>query len=279
MYGTGSHAGHSTMALRFDGELYIVESQDAWYWPTKNLQRTKFADWIKQAENADFHVAWFPLNKEARAKFNEQAARDFFFKTEGLPYGYHNFLYGWIDTPHNNLPPLVGNEFVPILFSIFEKFEAKTTDIFFSQALNKRLGTKGLDIAGIAAAAAEKGMSIQDLMAVPEQDGWEYTGEEPRDGLAYVCSAYVAALYKAAGILPDVNATEFTPYDVYSLNVFDTTTPRPQQCVDADPNVPWCQLRGRFRMTFPDYNTVAPYPHMAEHCPTIWPTYTREVGC
>lgn len=26
MYGTGSHAGHSTMALRFDGELYIVES-------------------------------------------------------------------------------------------------------------------------------------------------------------------------------------------------------------------------------------------------------------
>ena len=26
MLGTGSHAGHSTMALRFDGELYIVES-------------------------------------------------------------------------------------------------------------------------------------------------------------------------------------------------------------------------------------------------------------
>lgn len=37
MYGTGSHAGHSTMALRFDGELYIVESQDAWYWPTHGL--------------------------------------------------------------------------------------------------------------------------------------------------------------------------------------------------------------------------------------------------
>lgn len=26
MYGTGSHAGHSVMGLRFDGELYIVES-------------------------------------------------------------------------------------------------------------------------------------------------------------------------------------------------------------------------------------------------------------
>ena len=37
MYGTGSHASHSTMALRFDGELYVVESQDAWYWPTAGL--------------------------------------------------------------------------------------------------------------------------------------------------------------------------------------------------------------------------------------------------
>lgn len=26
MYGTGSRSGHSVMALRFDGELYIVES-------------------------------------------------------------------------------------------------------------------------------------------------------------------------------------------------------------------------------------------------------------
>lgn len=26
MYGTGSRSGHTTMALRFDGELYVVES-------------------------------------------------------------------------------------------------------------------------------------------------------------------------------------------------------------------------------------------------------------
>lgn len=26
LYGTGAHASHCTMALRFDGELYIVES-------------------------------------------------------------------------------------------------------------------------------------------------------------------------------------------------------------------------------------------------------------
>lgn len=71
MYGTGSHVGHSTMALRFDGELYVVESQDAWYWPTHGLQRTLWADWIKQAEEASFHVSWLPIREDIRAKFNE----------------------------------------------------------------------------------------------------------------------------------------------------------------------------------------------------------------
>jgi hypothetical protein len=37
MYGTGSHSGHTVMALRFDGEVYIVESQDAWYWPVHRI--------------------------------------------------------------------------------------------------------------------------------------------------------------------------------------------------------------------------------------------------
>jgi len=146
MYGTGSHVGHSTMALRFDGELYVVESQDAWYWPTHGLQRTKWADWIKQAEQASFHVSWLPLSPESKAKFDEKAANDWFFQTEGLPYGYHNFLYGWIDTPSNNWPPMLANEFAPILFTIVEKFLPKVTQNFFSEALNFRLGTTGLNI-------------------------------------------------------------------------------------------------------------------------------------
>jgi len=48
-----------------------------------------------------------PLSPAAKAKFNEKAAQDFFFATEGLPYGYHNFLFGWIDTVEDNLPPLL----------------------------------------------------------------------------------------------------------------------------------------------------------------------------
>lgn len=74
MYATGSHSGHTTMALRFDGELYVVESQDAWYWPIHRIQRNKFSEWIKMAETADFHVSYMPLSDEKRAQFNETAA-------------------------------------------------------------------------------------------------------------------------------------------------------------------------------------------------------------
>jgi hypothetical protein len=109
MYGTGSHGAHCVMALRFDGELYIVESQDAWYWPTAGLQRTPYAKWVKQAREASFNVIWMPMSGKSMLKFNEKAANDWFFQTEGLPYGYHNFLFGWIDTPRDNLPPVLAD--------------------------------------------------------------------------------------------------------------------------------------------------------------------------
>lgn len=103
-------------------------------------------------------------------------------------------------------------------------------------------------------------------MAVPEQDGWKYTGEEPRDGRSWVCSSYVAAFYKAAGLFGDlpINSTEFGPADVYELNFFDENFKRPQACIDADPTLPYCQILGNYRMVLPHYNTVTPYAHMNE---------------
>lgn len=65
---------------------------------------------------------------------------------EGLPYGYHNFLYGWIDTPSNNWPPLLADEFAPVLFSLVEHIKPHTAYIFFTSALNKRLGVENYTI-------------------------------------------------------------------------------------------------------------------------------------
>lgn len=244
MYGSGSHIGHTVMALRFwdDEELYIVESQDAWYWPTAGLQRTPFKQWLKQAEQADFHVVHLPLKKEIAEKFDEEAAHKWFFESEGLPYGYHNFLFGWVDTERDNLPPFLPNEFAPVLFSMLEHIIPDTVNLFFNQALGLRLGLDpSATLAEIAAEAASQGLTVQQVMAMPEQDGWKYTGEHP-DGLSYVCSAYVTSMYKAAGLFDDmeINATEFAPKDVYSLTFFDPEFERPQVCIDADPDLPYC---------------------------------------
>lgn len=238
MYGSGTHAGHSTMALRMDGKLYVVESQDGWYWPKHGIQKNEFSQWMQWAKSCDFHVAHLPLSPEARAKFNETAAIKFFNETEGLPYGYHNFLFGWIDTPNENWPPLLPQGFVPIVFSILENFLPSTVDIFLNQALNKRLGTQGLKLANISVEASKSNKTIDDLMAEVEVEGWLYEGLD-NDGRSYVCSAYVAALYQAAGLFGEgnvINGPEFTPKDVYTLNFFDKNFTRPDNCVQADPN-------------------------------------------
>jgi len=108
--------------------------------------------------------------------------------------------------------------------------------------MNKRLNTVGLDISGIAAEAAKHQMGVDEVMALPEIDHWEYTGQLPIDGWSYVCSAYVAAMYKEAGLFDnlEINATEFTPKDVYTLDFFDLNFQRPDNCAAADPNQPHC---------------------------------------
>ncbi len=83
-------------------------------------------------------------------------------------------------------------------------------------------------------------MTLSDLMAVVEKDFIVYSGETPRDGWSYVCSAYVTATYKAAGIFEgiEVQATEFGPKDVYTMAVFDDGSNRPANCKAADPTLP-----------------------------------------
>ena len=198
-YGSGSHNGHCIVALWMDGELYITESTEAWYFPTARIQRTRFKEWIKFAEDASFHVTFMPLSDESRAKFNQTAAEEWFYQVEGLPYGYHNMIYTWVDTPELNWPPILPKDLVPIVFAMIERHDKNLTDMFFTEALNKKLGTKNLNISGIAAEGAKRGLNVSDVMAIVEEDGWDYSGYW-HDGRSYVCSSYVASLWKAAGI-------------------------------------------------------------------------------
>lgn len=278
-YGAGSHSGHSTMAL-WDRtgdkpELYVVESQDAWYWPTHGLQRTKFDTWMQQARNADFNVVLLPLRKEMAQNFDEDKAWAWFKKTAGLPYGYRNFLFGWIDTKDQNYPPILDIEFIFIVFRLLEQVSHGATDRLMKEALNWRLGTKGLKLWEIEEEANKQGKTLNDLMAIVETEGHEYS-----DGFSYVCSSYVMSFYTRSGMIPyEINATELSPKDIYNLDVFDKNWKKPDICQETDPSLPYCQLSGQWLMELPGYSTVKPYAHMDEKCPTLCPEYFRPDGC
>ena len=281
MFGTGGRVGHSTMALWIeeDGtrELYILESQAGWYWPRTGLQMNKFTQWIKWADNASFNVAVLPLKAEIRAIFNETAVYEWFKTVEGMPYGFHNFIFGWIDTVADNLPPILDPEIFTVGFSLVEQIIPSAIANVYGLAMNKRLGTTGLTIAEMQVVAMQQGTTLLEVQTIPEMDGWWYP-----DGYSYVCSSFVLAMYKEAGILGDLilQGTEFTPKDVYSLNIFDLNATLPAICTEADPQIPYCQILGEYRINLgSDYGSIAPYDNMNLVCPSIAPDYFRPAGC
>ena len=153
-------AGHCATALWIDGQLYILESQYGLYWRTKGIQKTRYSEWIKRAEFSDYHVIWLPLSSESREKFNEASTKKWFNKHEGKTYGFHNFFYGWLDTPADNLPQVVPEHIFPIFLAFLENFIPKSVKIGFTQPMNKRLETDCETVTCIAEEASKRGVSI-----------------------------------------------------------------------------------------------------------------------
>ena len=277
MIGSGGRAGHTCICSWMDGELYVFEAQAALYWPRNGIQKNKFDDWVQWAHNADFNAVLLPLREEYRNKLDVDKANKWFTEeVEGLPYGFHNFIFTWIDTTTENFPYVTTHEFVELVFSLISKIYPKASDLIITEALNIRLGTKDLTIQQITAEAARRGKTFEELIAEPEQEGWEY-----HDGLSYVCGCLAIAYYEHGGMFGDMEIlpNEFTPRDVYTLDIFDKNPDRPQECIDDNPDVPYCQLTGKFVLELDNYSTVTPYSHMNEKCPSQGPDFIRRDGC
>ncbi|XP_028101131.1 uncharacterized protein LOC114300457 [Camellia sinensis] len=92
-------------------------------------------------------------------------------------------------------------------------------------------------------------------------------------------------MYKEAGLFDpianSIQVTEFTIKDAYTLKFFENNSSRlPKWCNDAGTmKLPFCQIRGKYMMELPGYNTMDPYPHMNEWCPSFPPKYSRPKGC
>jgi hypothetical protein len=277
MIGTGSVVGHTCVTAWIDGKLHVLESQAGWYWPKAGIQRNEWKQWITWAHNADFNVIICPLSEESRKKLDEKKALDWFMnKMEGYPYGFHNFLFSFIDTTDSNLPFVLTHEHFEFLFTIAESIYEPLARLMLGEGVNLRLGTKNLTLVQASSLAARRGITFEELLAIPEKDDWVYS-----DGPSYVCSCFVVGFYKAGGLFGnmDIQATEFAPKDLYQLNIFDKNYKRPKVCVEADPDLPYCQIMGKFKIVLNGYSTIDPYPHMNERCPSKGPEFVRPDGC
>lgn len=65
------------------------------------------------------------------------------------------------------------------------------------------------------------------------------------------------------------------------LNFFEDDLSRlPKWCNEGDTvELPFCQIKGKYRMELPGYNTMNPYPYMTENCPSLPPDYFRPEYC
>jgi len=271
----GTHTGHTTIALWIDGVLNVCESttKDG-YWPTNGVQCTEYTKWLKEAQAADHNVVYVPLSAEARALFDENKAVLFVKQNMGLNYGFGNILWGWIDSENDNYPyPLTwqAHEVLPALIS---KISPQISDLLWNQAFNFRIGTKGLNTADIYQELINKNMTFGQFVSIPEQDDWEYVqinnDNQTVSGRSMVCNVFVCAVWKAAGIFQnmqgDFQCAESTNWDIYALNIFDSSPPAPE-CQAADPQLPFCQILGKYRLRLPFYNSRPIVANAFNNCP------------
>ncbi|XP_010675677.2 uncharacterized protein LOC104891653 [Beta vulgaris subsp. vulgaris] len=281
---TGSYAGHSAMCLRdSNGKLWIAESgheNDQGEDVVALLPWDEWWEFELTKDDSNPHIALLPLHPDLRAKFNETAAWEYARSMDGQPYGYHNLIFSWVDTINMNYPPPLDAHLVASVMTIWYHMQPEYAANLWKEALNKRLGTEDLELPEILVEVEKRGSSFDELLTIPEQDDWIY-----EDGKSVSCVAYVLQIYKAAGLFgslsSSIQANEFTIKDAYSLKFFENDLSRlPSWCNDGDNvKLPFCQIRGRYRMELPGYNTIDPYAHMNERCPSLPPKYYRPKTC
>ncbi|KAL8237716.1 hypothetical protein R6Q59_018797 [Mikania micrantha] len=281
---SGAYAGHSAVCLRDpQGKLWVGESghedeegQDV----IALLPWDEWWDFELTKDDANPHIALLPLHPDLRSRFNETAAWEYAQSMVGLPYGYHNLIFSWIDTVSDNYPPPLDANLVASVMTVWDQMQPAYAANMWNEALNKRLGTQGLELPEILVEVERRGSSFAELLTVPEQDDWVYT-----DGKSTSCVAFVLEIYKEAGLFGDlsdqIQVTEFTIKDAYTLNFYENDLSRlPKWCNEGDTvDLPFCQIKGKYRMELPGYNTIAPYPNMTESCPSLPPEYSRPQYC
>ncbi|KAJ4799337.1 hypothetical protein LUZ62_050583 [Rhynchospora pubera] len=279
---TGAFAGHTAVCLKDEeGNLWVGESGHDNEKGEEIIVVIPWEEWWELAlkDSSNPQIALLPLHPHVRAKFNNTAAWTYARSMSGKPYGYHNMIFSWIDTVADNYPPPLDANLVMAVMAMWTRLQPAYAANMWNEALNKRLGTEGLDLHDIIAETERRGMSFEQLLTIPEKDEWVYS-----DGKSTTCVAFILEMYKEAGVFApfseSIQVTEFTIRDAYQLKIFENNQTRlPSWCRSKDKDLPYCQILGEYLMELPGYNTLKPYPNMNENCPSLPPTYKRPKHC
>ncbi|KAL8161560.1 hypothetical protein V2J09_013049 [Rumex salicifolius] len=279
---TGAFAGHTAVCLKDEfGNLWVGESGHENEKGEEIIVVIPWDEWwqLSLKDNSNPQIALLPLHPDLRAKFNSTATWEYARSMSGKPYGYHNMIFSWIDTIGDNYPPPLDAHLVISVMSMWTRVQPAYAANMWNEALNKRLGTEGLELHEMLMETENRGIAFDQLLTIPEQDEWEYS-----DGKSTTCVAFILAMYKEAGIFgpvaSSIQVTEFTIRDAYMLNIFENNITRlPSWCDTEGGKLPFCQILGEYRMELPEYNTIEPYAHMNQYCPSLPPSYDRPLHC
>jgi hypothetical protein len=294
-WGTGAVTSHVTTFMRTEatGALVVCESQSAGAdWPIDRIQCNDWAAWQAMATKAGYAWVWMPLTPAAHAAFDNAKAWAFINSTLEVNYGFQDFAVTFFDTEFDNLPWPARPESLELIVGVLDGLlspfisdeDTPLINLLFTQTLVQHLGLPKFNISFLEAvdAAAARGLTFGQVLAMPEQDAWLYpmhTGVGPT-AIARVCNAYACAIQKAGGLFGDleINCADTHNTDVETLSTIDAAPPRPAACVAADPDYAYCQLAGARRIPLKQVR-VTPYAHMDEHCPGLPTTYSRPANC
>ena len=282
MWGTGSHIGHTAIATWINDELYILESTDrlsfgvpCWD-PPYGIIKNKWDKWFRNIKKCNTSISIIRLNDKFNLNFTKSNL--FFDKVKGLPYGYNNFIYGWIDTINNNYPDNFNSNLLYVILNFLENKLDLSVYKIFSQGLNKRLNTNYKKIKEIMVHMLNRNIRFNELLTVPESDKWNYTNNN-KTGKSFVCDVFVLNYLREAGLFNNLSLelSEFTPKDLYQLKIFNNSWTKNHNCLDNKEYI--CQIYGRFNIELNNFNSIEPYNKMNENCSSKAPEYIRENKC
>jgi hypothetical protein len=256
--------------------LIMNETDGLWVYSAQNdifvgeagrgIQRVGLHEYLDDAYAAAFDLGWLNLHEDLRntsatggtAAWDEAKFHEWYPTLENSTYSQVKEYFAAIDTVDDSYPAPLTSESVPIFLRDFEDW---IPDGVLKREFMEALGKRFTKISGTAKeqlpktleemivyGAVELNMSIQELLAEPELDEWRY--DVFQGNQSFTASSFVVEAYKKLGIFTnatsgetlEINAAEFSPKDVYQMNLFKYMHPatKPFACLEADAYLPFC---------------------------------------